>query len=74
MRIPTESLAVLEIRRKPRESKYVIDVDVIAVRRDLHAHPELAFAETRTTQLILDALQAIGLRPRVLPGGTGVVV
>ena len=51
----------------------MIDVDVIAVRRDLHAHPELAFLETRTTQLILDALQAMGLGGQRLPGGTGVV-
>ncbi|MDT4996306.1 MAG: hypothetical protein QOD45_374 [Pseudonocardiales bacterium] len=51
----------------------MIDVDVIAVRRDLHAHPELAFLETRTTQLILDALQAMGLGAQRLPGGTGVV-
>jgi amidohydrolase len=48
-------------------------IDVVAVRRDLHAHPELAFAETRTTALILDYLRAWGLAPTVLPGGTGVL-
>ncbi|MDT4925866.1 MAG: hypothetical protein QOG01_3579 [Pseudonocardiales bacterium] len=48
-------------------------LDVIAVRRDLHAHPELAFAETRTTGLIVDHLTSWGLSPSVLPGGTGVV-
>jgi amidohydrolase len=47
--------------------------DVVAVRRDLHAHPEIAFAETRTTELISAHLRAIGLQPRVLPSGTGVV-
>src|ERR1700722_8375951 len=46
--------------------------DVIAIRRDLHAHPELAFAETRTTKVIVDHLAALGLSPHVLPGGTGV--
>jgi amidohydrolase len=50
----------------------MIDVDVIAVRRDLHAHPELAFHETRTTQVILDGLQAMGLPAQRLRGGTGV--
>lgn len=47
------------------------DFDVVAVRRDLHAHPELAFAETRTTALVVDHLTSFGLRPTVLPGGTG---
>ncbi len=47
--------------------------DVVAVRRDLHAHPELAFAETRTTALITAHLSALGLAPKVMPGGTGVL-
>jgi amidohydrolase len=48
-------------------------VDVVALRRDLHAHPELAFAETRTTELIVETLRSAGLSPTVLPGGTGAV-
>jgi amidohydrolase len=51
----------------------VPEFDVVAVRRDLHAHPELGFAETRTTALIVSTLQAFGLEPQVLPTGTGVV-
>jgi amidohydrolase len=47
--------------------------DVIALRRDLHAHPELAYGEERTTDVIVDRLEALGLKPRVLPGGTGAV-
>jgi amidohydrolase len=47
--------------------------DVVAVRRDLHAHPELAYAETRTTAVISDWLTSFGLAPRNLPGGTGVL-
>lgn len=47
--------------------------NVVALRRDLHAHPELGFAETRTTGVIVSELSAAGLSPRVLPGGTGVV-
>jgi amidohydrolase len=47
--------------------------DVVAIRRELHAHPELAYAEKRTTQLIMDTLQSVGLDPQVLPAGTGVV-
>jgi len=46
-------------------------LDVVALRRDLHAHPELAFAETRTTSVIVSTLESLGLAPRVLPDGTG---
>ncbi|MCY9785806.1 amidohydrolase [Nocardiopsis sp. EMB25] len=42
-------------------------------RRDLHMHPELAFAEHRTTGRIAERLREVGLRPRVLPQGTGLV-
>jgi amidohydrolase len=48
-------------------------VDVVQLRRDLHAHPELAFAETRTTARIVAELRALGLSPAVLAAGTGVV-
>ena len=43
------------------------------LRRDLHAHPELAFAEKRTSDLIAERLRTLGLAPTVLPGGTGVI-
>jgi amidohydrolase len=46
---------------------------LIELRRELHQYPELAFAEHRTTELILDRLRVAGLDPAVLPGGTGVV-
>jgi amidohydrolase len=47
--------------------------DLVALRRDLHAHPELAYAEHRTTAVVVDWLTGLGLSPRVLPAGTGVV-
>ncbi len=46
--------------------------ELVAVRRDLHAHPEVSNTERRTTQLIADRLTAAGLAPRLLPG-TGLV-
>lgn len=49
------------------------DVDVVAIRRDLHAHPELGFAEHRTTELLQTRLRALGLEPKLLPTGTGAV-
>ena len=46
--------------------------DVVALRRDVHAHPETARQEHRTTAVVLSALRAAGLEPRPLPG-TGLV-
>jgi amidohydrolase len=45
--------------------------ELIAFRRDLHAHPELGYAEHRTTAKIAERLRAAGLDPVVLPKGTG---
>jgi len=47
--------------------------DVVAWRRHIHAHPELARHEFATTELITDLLRAAGLEPETLPGGTGVI-
>jgi amidohydrolase len=48
--------------------------ELIHFRRDLHAHPELGYHEHRTTRLVKLRLEAAGLRPSVLPKGTGLVV
>src|SRR5580658_9670189 len=48
--------------------------ELIEFRRDLHAHPELANAEHRTTRRVALRLAAVGLRPVILPKGTGLVV
>ncbi|WP_189947974.1 amidohydrolase [Streptomyces roseolus] len=45
--------------------------ELIAFRRDLHMHPELGNQEFRTTAALKARLEAAGLAPRVLPGGTG---
>ena len=47
--------------------------ELVAIRRDLHAHPELSWAEFRTTELLRERLIAAGLAPTVLQGGTGLV-
>ncbi|TFV64234.1 UNVERIFIED_ORG: amidohydrolase [Bacillus sp. AZ43] len=46
---------------------------LVATRRHLHAHPELAFAEFETTSFLEQRLRAHGLMPRRLPTGTGLV-
>jgi amidohydrolase len=47
------------------------ETELIDVRRDLHAHPEPAYAEHRTTRLVADRLAGAGLRPVLLPQATG---
>jgi amidohydrolase len=44
---------------------------LIAIRRDIHAHPEIGHHEHRTTALIVDQLERAGLVAKVLPIGTG---
>lgn len=49
------------------------DADLVALRRQIHANPELAYAEHDTTALVCTRLQKAGLEPKVLPVGTGLV-
>ncbi|MFT3714596.1 MAG: amidohydrolase [Gordonia sp. (in: high G+C Gram-positive bacteria)] len=44
-----------------------------ALRRDLHAHPELAFDEHRTAGVVADRLRGLGAEVTTGIGGTGVV-
>jgi amidohydrolase len=46
---------------------------MIALRRDIHAHPELAWNEVRTSALVADELVRAGLTPSSLPTGTGLL-
>jgi len=41
--------------------------DIVAVRRDLHAHPELAWAEQRTTMVVAERLERAGIKVQMLP-------
>ena len=50
-----------------------LEGELVAFRRDLHTHPELARQEHRTTDAVVERLRAAGLSPRVLPTGTGLV-
>jgi amidohydrolase len=46
---------------------------LIAIRRDLHAHPELAFREQRTAGVVARALSRLDISCRTGIGGHGVV-
>ena len=50
-----------------------ITPDLVALRRKLHQHPELAFEEYVTAGLVADALKSAGIEVRTGIGGTGVV-
>ncbi len=47
--------------------------DLVALRRDLHAHPELGFEENRTAAIVADRMRKAGLDVETGIGGTGVV-
>lgn len=47
--------------------------ELVAVRRDLHAHPETAFEEVRTAGIVAETLTSLGLEVQTGVGKTGVV-
>ncbi|MDQ6661933.1 MAG: amidohydrolase, partial [Chloroflexota bacterium] len=47
--------------------------DLIAMRRDLHEHPELAFEEIRTSGIVAQRLKSLGLEVQTGIAKTGVV-
>ncbi|HEY0294852.1 MAG TPA: M20 aminoacylase family protein [Bordetella sp.] len=47
--------------------------ELTAIRRDIHAHPELAFEETRTSNLVAQRLREWGIEVHTGLGKTGVV-
>lgn len=47
--------------------------ELITLRRDIHAHPELAYAEHRTAGIVVACLRMLGLDVEEGIGGTGVV-
>ena len=64
----------LGLREELAEFMAARDEELIAFRRDLHAHPETGYREYRTTARVLRRLELAGLRPVTLPKGTGLVV
>lgn len=44
-----------------------VEDDLVEMRRDLHAHPELAWSEERTTQRVAECLTGAGIAVQALP-------
>ncbi|MHC4448019.1 MAG: hypothetical protein ACYSXF_09610, partial [Planctomycetota bacterium] len=65
MTVPTDKLRALIEQELP---------DLIAIRHDLHAHPELAYHEKRTSSVVQRELEKAGIELKPgLAGGTGVL-
>lgn len=47
--------------------------DIVALRRDFHAHPELGFEEVRTSGIVAARLRELGLEVHENVGKTGVI-
>ena len=52
---------------------HALQAKLIALRRDLHAHPELAFQEVRTAQRVTETLHELGIEYETVIAKTGVV-
>ncbi|WP_321964564.1 M20 aminoacylase family protein [Paraburkholderia sp. J7] len=63
----TQHYATLLAALRESEPKF------ISIRRDIHAHPELGFAETRTAAIVAEQLAQWGYEVTTGIGGTGVV-
>ncbi|WP_019936849.1 M20 aminoacylase family protein [Bordetella sp. FB-8] len=59
--------------RTALESIRLFHDELTALRRDLHAHPELGFEEVRTSGIVAGALEALGIEVHRGIGKTGVV-
>ncbi|MCJ8139171.1 M20 metallopeptidase family protein [Falsirhodobacter halotolerans] len=59
----------------PRIDALVRQVEerIVALRRDIHAHPETGFDTVRTAGLVADELRGMGIEPVTGVGRTGVV-
>ena len=53
--------------RRVVESVDALEDELVEMRRDLHAHPELAWQEERTTALVAERLEKAGVHVKLLP-------
>lgn len=77
--VPAGAPGPTDVSVRTAETALVSDVvdameaELVALRRDLHAHPEPSWHEHRTTRILLERLLAAGLAAEVASPGTGVV-
>ena len=56
-----------------RDAATALEPRLVELRRDIHAHPELAFEETRTAGIVAAELARLGIAHRTGVGRTGVL-
>ena len=62
-------MSTAEVATRVRE----LEPDLVAIRRQIHQHPEVAFELDRTTRIVADRLAAAGWEVETGVGGQGVV-
>ena len=70
MQVQTSTSSRLQLIQEETDRRYD---NLVILRRDIHAHPEVGHEEYRTTQLVVDTLGRAGLHAEVLRVGTGAV-
>lgn len=66
-------IGLLELFSQAQEKAGRISDDLVALRRDLHAHPEPRFQEVRTAGVASSEIEKLGIEVRTGVGKTGVV-
>jgi amidohydrolase len=66
-------MSTLKERTSPVESIRGYHAELKEIRRDLHAHPELAFEEGRTSSVVMEYLKKFGIETHTGLAKTGVV-
>jgi hippurate hydrolase len=61
------------MKNDPLEMLRLFQADLVHIRRDIHANPELAFEETRTSQIVADKLAEWGIEVHRGIARTGLV-
>jgi amidohydrolase len=69
----TAAEAATTLERRIDDAAAHAQAKVIAIRRDIHQHPELGNRETRTAKLVADRLSELGMEVKTGVAHTGVI-